>query len=115
AGAMPMKVPGVIETLDDVLSIPVKIDGDQVVTFADVALLRRTFKDPTGFARIDGQPAIVLEISKRSGANIIETIQKVKATLEQARPLLPQGMEINYIMDQSQEVETLLSDLLNNV
>lgn len=115
AGAMPMKVPGVIETLEDIYSIPVKVDGDQVVTFGDIALLRRTFKDPTGFARINGQPGIVLEISKRSGANIIETIEQVKSTLEQARKLMPEGIEIDYIMDQSKEVEMMLSDLLNNV
>src|SRR5690606_7047279 len=65
AGAMPLKVPGVIETLADINSIPVKVNNDQVVTFGDIALLRRTFKDPTGFARIDGQPGIVLEVSKR--------------------------------------------------
>src|SRR5690606_5356835 len=115
AGAMPLKVPGVIETIEDVYSIPVKVDGDSVVTFGDIALLRRTFKDPTGFARINGQPGIVLEVSKRTGANIIETIEKVKATMERANNLLPEGIEINYIMDQSKEVEVLLSDLLNNV
>ena len=115
AGAMPLKVPGVIETIEDVYSIPVKVDGDSVVTFGDIALLRRTFKDPTGFARINGQPGIVLEVSKRTGANIIETIAKVKATMEQADNLLPEGIEVNYIMDQSEEVEMMLSDLLNNV
>lgn len=115
AGAMPLKVPGVIETIEDVYSIPVKVDGDSVVTFGDIALLRRTFKDPTGFARINGQPGIVLEVSKRTGANIIETIAKVKATMEQADNLLPDGIEVNYIMDQSKEVEMMLSDLLNNV
>ena len=115
AGAMPLKVPGVIETIEDVYSIPVKVDGDSVVTFGDIALLRRTFKDPTGFARINGQPGIVLEVSKRSGANIIETIEKVKATMEQAGNVLPEGIEVNYIMDQSKEVEMMLSDLLNNV
>src|SRR5690554_4679009 len=115
SGRLPLKVPGVIEDLDDVLNMPVKVDGDRVVTFADVALLRRTFKDPDGFARINGQPGVVLEVSKRTGANIIETIEKVKATLEQARPLMPENIQIDYIMDQSEEVRMLLSDLLNNV
>lgn len=115
AGRMPMKVPGVIETLEDVYSIPIKIDGDQVVTFGDVALLRRTFKDPTGFARINGQPGIVLEVSKRSGANIIATIDQVKAVMEQAQKMMPEGVQVSYIMDQSQEVKMMLADLLNNV
>ncbi|WGL63806.1 efflux RND transporter permease subunit [Pseudomonas sp. CW003PS] len=115
AGRMSMKVPGVIENLEDVMSMPIKVVGDSVVTFADVAAIRRTFKDPTGFARINGQPAIVLEVAKRSGANIIETIDQVKALMEQAKPLLPPGVEVSYIMDQSQEVQNMLNDLLNNV
>ncbi|MDP9941668.1 efflux RND transporter permease subunit [Ectopseudomonas alcaliphila] len=115
AGRMSMKVPGVIEDLEDVMTMPIKVVGDSVITFADVATIRRTFKDPTGFARINGQPAIVLEVAKRSGANIIHTIEQIKALMEQAKPLLPPGVEVSYIMDQSQEVQSMLSDLLNNV
>jgi multidrug efflux pump len=115
AGRMSMKVPGVIEDLQDVLSLPIKVVGDSVVTFGDVASIQRTFKDPTGFARINGQPAIVLEVSKRSGANIIATIEQVKVLMQQAQPLLPEGLQVSYIMDQSQQVKDMLSDLLNNV
>ncbi|WP_418139783.1 efflux RND transporter permease subunit [Oceanimonas smirnovii] len=115
AGRLAIKVPGVIENLDDVLGLPLKVSGDSVVTFGDVATIRRTFKDPAGFARINGQPGVVLEVSKRAGANIIETIAQVKALLAQAEPLLPDGVEIDYIMDQSTQIETMLADLLNNV
>ncbi|MBE0485730.1 efflux RND transporter permease subunit [Marinobacter sp.] len=114
-GRMALKVPGVIETIEDVMSMPVKVEGDTVVTFGDVAMLQRTFKDPTGFARINGEPALVLEVSKRSGANIIETIDKIQALIDEARPRLPDALEIRYIMDQSEEVQDILSDLLNNV
>lgn len=115
AGRLAIKVPGVIEDLDDVLGLPIKVSGDKVVTFGDVATLRRTFKDPAGFARINGQPGVVLEVSKRAGANIINTINQVKALLAEAAPLLPPGLKVDYIMDQSTQVESLLSDLLNNV
>ena len=114
-GRMALKVPGVIENIEDVMSMPVKVDGDTVVTFGDVAMLQRTFKDPTGFARINGEPALVLEVSKRSGANIIETIQQIRTLIDQARPSLPDTLDIRYIMDQSNEVRDVLSDLLNNV
>ncbi|MFT7193570.1 MAG: multidrug efflux pump [Rheinheimera aquimaris] len=115
AGRMSMKVPGVIEDLDDVLSMPIKVDGDTVITFADVATISRSFKDPLGFARINGQPAVVLEVKKRSGANIISTIEQTKALIDEASSRFPEGMHINYIMDQSKEVKSMLSDLLNNV
>src|SRR5690554_8218487 len=112
---MALKVPWVIENIEDVMSMLVKVEGDTVVTFGDIAMLQRTFKDPTGFARINGEPALVLEVSKRSGANIIETIEQIRTLIDDARPRLPETLDIRYIMDQSEEVRDILSDLLNNV
>ncbi len=114
-GRMSIKVPGVIENLDDVPNMPVKVDGDTVVTFADVATINRGFKDPLGFARINGQPAMVLEVKKRAGANILSTTEQVRALITAASERFPDGMEVHYIMDESTQVETMLSDLLNNV
>jgi len=115
AGRMAVKVPGVIENIEDVMSMPIKVDGNTVVTFGDVAMLQRTFKDPRGFARINGEPALVLEVSKRTGANIIETVAQVKGLIEAADSELPDELDVRYIMDQSTEVRDILSDLLNNV
>ena len=115
AGRMAIKVPGVIENLEDLMQMPIKINASTVVTFGDLATIHRTFKDPTGFARINGQPALVLEVTKRGGANIIETVAEVKALLDAAKPLLPKELNISYIMDQSIDVENTLDDLLNNV
>ena len=115
AGRMAMKVPGVIEDLNDVLSMPIKVAGDTVITFADVATINRSFKDPLGFARINGQRAVVLEVKKRSGANIISTIEQTKTLIEQASSQFPPGVQVHYIMDQSKDVKNMLSDLLNNV
>jgi len=114
-GRMALKVPGVIENIEDVMAMPVKVSGDTVITFGDVAMLQRTFKDPTGFARINGEPALVLEVSKRSGANIIKTVDQIRALIDQASEKLPDTLDIRYIMDQSDEVQDVLSDLLNNV
>ncbi|MAQ44493.1 MAG: MFS transporter [Confluentimicrobium sp.] len=115
AGRIVLKVPGLIEDLDDVMELPVKVRGDTVVTFADVATVRRTFEDPSGFARINGQPALALEIKKRVGANIIETVAAVRAEIERAQADWPETVRINYMQDESEQVETMLSDLESNV
>ncbi|MBZ5486414.1 efflux RND transporter permease subunit [Halomonas aquamarina] len=115
AGRLSLKVPGIIESIEDVMNMPVKIDGDQVVTFGDVAWIHPTFKEPQGFARIDGQPAVVLEISKRAGANIIATIEAVHDRVAQAGDLLPEALRLTTILDESITVQNMLSELLNNV
>jgi len=115
AGRIVLKVPGLIEDLEDVLAMPVKVRGNAVVTFGDVATVRRTFEDPNSFARINGQPALALEVTKRSGANIIETVAEVKALVEEIRADWPNTIEITYLQDQSKQVKDLLSDLEANV
>ena len=110
-----LKVPGLIEDLDDVLNMPVKVRGTTVVTFADIATVRRTYRDPDSFARIDGQPALALEIKKRVGANIIETVAQVKDVIEQSSRDWPDTVRIEYMQDESAQVEDMLGDLENNV
>ncbi len=115
AGRMVLKVPGVIENIDDVMSLPVKVTDTAVVTFGDVASIRRTYKDPNSFARLDGQPTLVLEISKRLGANIIETIDAVREVVSTEQQRLPATLVIGFHQDKSEETQIMLTDLQNNV
>lgn len=114
-GRFAVKVPGLFQDVRDLLALPVKVSGDAAVLLGDIASVRRTFADPEGFARIDGRPALALEVSKRIGANIIDTVDQVRAVVEAARADWPPGVEVRYLQDQSQEIKIMLSDLQNNV
>lgn len=115
AGRFAVKVPGLFETVQDVWSMPVKVDGDSVVLFSDIAEVRRTFKDPQGFARVDGERAVALEVTKRTGENIIDTIEKVRAVVAEAQQTWPSAVKISFSQDQSNEIRMMLSDLTNNL
>ena len=115
AGRMVFKVPGVIENAEDLATLPIKVDGNTVVTFQDVASLRRTFKDPLSFARLNGRAALALEVSKRSGANIIETIEAVRAIVDARSEEWGSAVQVNYLQDKSENIRTMLGDLENNV
>ncbi|OOG24778.1 MFS transporter [Thioalkalivibrio denitrificans] len=115
AGRVTLKVPGVIESLEDVLDLPVMVDAGTVVTFGDVATGRRTFKDPEGFARINGQPAVSLEIRKRAGANIIHTVDDALAVIEAARADWPEALRVDHLQNMADDIADLLGDLENNV
>ncbi|MBF0589245.1 MAG: efflux RND transporter permease subunit [Magnetococcales bacterium] len=115
SGRMMVKAPGVIQALEDMLSMPVKVVGNRVVQFSDVAAVRRSFKDPNGFARVDGRPSLTLEVKKRIGANILETIAAVRSATEEIRKRWPEGVTITYANDAGREIKTMLSDLESNV
>ncbi|MCW8983371.1 MAG: efflux RND transporter permease subunit, partial [Gammaproteobacteria bacterium] len=114
-GRFAVKVPGLFETAEDVLNLPVKVVGDRVIRFRDVTHTRRTFKDPTSFARVNGRPSISLEITKRVGENVIETIEQVKEIVATEEALWPKGVVVSFSQDKSKDVKLMLSDLQNNV
>ncbi len=114
-GRFSVKVPGLFENVQDVLSLPIKTSGDKVVTFEDVAIAHRTFKDANGFARVNGQPAVALEVTKRIGTNIIDTIEEVRAVVAQAQANWPDAIQVTYSQDKSQQIRDMLNDLQNNV
>ena len=118
-GRFAVKVPGLFETVADIASMPIKIDGDTSITLGDIADLRRGYKDPESFARVDGRPAVALEVSKRTGENIIETVARVRATVEASRAVWPEALRdsisVAYLQDKSDDIRLMLSDLQNNV
>ncbi|MGF1799409.1 efflux RND transporter permease subunit [Vibrio gigantis] len=116
-GRFSVKVPSVFNSLKDVLELPIKVDGKQVVTFGDVATVRRAFRDPESFARLDGKSAVVLDIKKRAGENIIETVELVKAVMDGAQQQAewPNNLLVKYTWDESKDVKIMLNDLQNNI
>ncbi|WP_446920220.1 efflux RND transporter permease subunit, partial [Klebsiella pneumoniae] len=56
-----------------------------------------------------------LEISKRTGENIIETIEAVREAVEDERQFWPETVQVTYSQDQSEEIRTMLTDLQNNM
>lgn len=115
AGRFPIKVPGLLKTEQDIMQLPVKVAGQEVVRVKDIASGELTFEDPTSFARVNGQPSITLAVSKRVGANIIETIDAVKTVVQDSRSSWPNELQFSVTQDQSEQIETSLNDLFNNV
>ncbi|HSR72149.1 MAG TPA: efflux RND transporter permease subunit, partial [Kiloniellales bacterium] len=114
-GRFAIKVPGLFESIEDIMNMPVKTNGDAVVRLRDIGVLRPTFKDPEGFARINGRRAIALEVSKRTGENIIDTIERVRSVVDRTRQTWPSGVVVTYSQDKSTTIRDMLADLQNNV
>ena len=114
-GRYAVKVPLLIEDVEDVANLPVVAGPNAVVRVRDLATIRSSFKDATTITRLNGKPAIAIEVSKRSGSNLLETVDSVKQAAEAYKDLLPEGAEITYSQDKSTSIRQLLGDLQNSV
>ncbi|HTV68279.1 MAG TPA: efflux RND transporter permease subunit [Rhizobiaceae bacterium] len=114
-GKYSVKVPSLIETPEDVARLPVVAGPKAVVQVQDLATVRSTFKDAETITRLNGKPAIAIEVKKRVGANIVQTIDGAKAVADAFQKQVPEGMEVTYTQDKSVFVNQLLNDLQNHV
>ncbi|TXH94541.1 MAG: efflux RND transporter permease subunit, partial [Pseudorhodobacter sp.] len=114
-GRYAIKVPSLLETVEDVARLPVVASDTAVVRAMDLAEIRPTLKDPETITRLDGKPAVAIEVSKRVGANLIETVDAVKAVTEGLKQDLPEGVVVSFSQDKSTTIRQLLSDLQNSV
>lgn len=114
-GRYAVKIPSLIETVEDVADLPVVAGPNAVVRARDLAAVRPTFTDPESITRLDGQPAIAIEVSKRTGANLIATVDAVRAVAQDFAPLLPDGARIDFSQDKSVTIRDMLGELQNSV
>ncbi len=114
-GRFAVKVPGLFESGRDIMEMPLRTEGDSVIKVRDVAEIRKTFKDPENFARINGERAVALNIVKRTGENIIETVEAVRHVVDSESAYWPKGVKVIYTLDESDDIRTRLADLQNNM
>ena len=114
-GRFPVKVPGVFENPGDVLDMPIKAVGNRIVHFRDIAEVRRTYKDAESYARLNGKPALAIEVVQRAGGNVIDTIAEVKALVAEEQRYWPGDIDVVASRDKSKDVEDMLSELQNSV
>ena len=110
-GSFNVEVPGLITTAEDVYNLPIKTDGDTVVTFGDVATITRTFMDATEFAHVNGQPAITLGVIKELGTNIIQISDDVRAKTEEVTASWPTAIQHSFLIDYADSTKSLFRSL----
>ena len=115
SGRFAVTVPGLFETSQDIYNLPIKSTDEAVVTLGDIADIRRTFKDRQTFVRINGKPAITVDISRRPEANVVGTIISARKVVESMRPTWPEGLNVSFPVDDTENITSRFDSLQNSV
>lgn len=114
-GRFGIKVPALLETAADIRALPVRNNAEGAITLGDVASVRRTFKDATGYSFINGEKAIAIEVRKRLEANLIDTVDASRAVVELSRDQFSADMNIGYVFDSSVMTNQMVNELQGNI
>jgi CzcA family heavy metal efflux pump len=83
----------------------------QPVYIRDVAEVKDDFEEQTNLIRVNGQPAVALSVQKTSGTNTIKVVDDVRKALPKIKKLLPPGVEMLELFDQSVYIRNSIKNL----
>ena len=110
-----VRVDGEFDDPELIEDLVITADDAGPIYVRDLADVEFGFSERETYARLDGSPVVTLDIVKRSGENIIQTADQVKAVIEEMRPLFPATMTVKITGDQSRDIFTMVSSLENNI
>ncbi len=118
-GAFAVKIPSSFDEAQDIYNLPIKVNGDRVVTLGDLATINLTFEDRKGTARFNGEQTVALQVVKRKGFNIIDTVAQVREVIDTAQESWPDELravlKVGSSNDQSRQVGSMVSQLEGSV
>jgi multidrug efflux pump len=111
-----IRVLGEFEDPRQLLDVVVKHEKGNIAYLRDVATVEFTYKDKTSYARLNGEPVVMVDIIKRSGENLIEATKKIQLVLAKAKAeVLPDDLNVTITNDQSEFTIENVASLENNI
>jgi HAE1 family hydrophobic/amphiphilic exporter-1 len=106
------------EKVEDFKNLVVATIGGRQITLEDIGRVEDTNEEPRSLARLwkrgdqgRGVSSVSLIVQKQSGSNTLEVINNVKKRLKAIEPLLPKGIRIDKVSDQSVFIERSIDEL----
>ncbi|MBL7924449.1 MAG: efflux RND transporter permease subunit [Bacteroidia bacterium] len=109
-------VKGEFKNVEQIRNIVVSGASGATAYLKDIADIKDTYKEQESFARLDHKNVITLNVVKRTGYNLIEATDKIKATVAEMQERdLPKNLAVTMTGDQSDQTRTTLHDLINTI
>ena len=118
-GAFSVKIPSSFDEPSDVYDLPVKTNGDRIITLGDLAEIKLTFEDRAGTARFNGETTVAIQVVKRRGFNLIDMANEVKSIVKTESQGWPKDLQVAVKVgtsnDQSNQVASMVGQLEGSV
>ena len=111
-----VRVIGEFDNVEQMGSIAVKRENQEVVRLDEIATITFGEKDKESYAREFGSPVVMLDVMKRSGSNLIEASDKIRALLEEVQKEdFPDDLRVTVTNDQSDFTRSQIDELENSI
>ena len=111
-----IRVVGEVTDIDQIKNIILSTGSGALVKLRDIATVRDGFHQPENFARYNGKNVVTLNVIKKSGQNLLDASDKIKAIIaDMQKTKLPSNLIIQVTGDQSRNTRNTVNELNNTI
>lgn len=111
-----IRVVGEVTNIDQIKNIILSTSSGAIIKLRDVADVRDGFHQPENFARYNGKNVVTLNVIKKSGQNLLDASDKIKAIIaDMQKTKLPSNLIVQVTGDQSRNTRNTVNELNNTI
>ncbi|MDO6437273.1 efflux RND transporter permease subunit [Cyclobacterium sp. 1_MG-2023] len=111
-----LRIDGEFDKPIEIEDVIVKTENNNIVYLRDVAEVEDTYKERESFARSKKLPVVTINVIKRSGENLLDASDKIKALIEEVKiNKFPEDLEVTITNDQSKATRSQVDNLENSI
>ncbi|MEE1903382.1 efflux RND transporter permease subunit [Pseudomonas inefficax] len=99
-----------LESAKDYEPVVIRQQNGTILRLSDVATITDGVENRYNSGFFNDQSAVLLVVNRQTGANIIETVDQIKAQLPALQSLLPASVQLNVAMDRSPVIKATLKE-----
>ena len=106
---------GEFNQIEDIENIIISNKKDKIVFLKDIAEIRFGYKEIESYTRLSGKPVVSVDVSKRSGTNLLLLNDKVNDAINEVKSFIPNDIDVIIVNNQSQNTKEQVSTLENSI
>ena len=118
SGKFNVKLPGLIENPGDMAELVIRQGADgSIVRMRDISTVRSGYKDISNIARFNGRTSVSLEVSKRQGGNIIETVELIENLVNGLAEdaAWPETINVTFSQSRATYIQSMMTELSSSI
>jgi multidrug efflux pump len=100
-----------MRTAAEFRDIVIKSSNGNFVRLSDIAEVEDSVRNTRSIAWFNKQPAVLIQITKQGDANVIDTVDRVRALLPELKKWIPGGVEISTLVDRTSTIRASVQDM----
>jgi multidrug efflux pump len=111
-----IRVVGEVKNIDEIKNIVINTSSGALVKLREIAVIRDGFRQPENFARYNGKNVVTLNVIKKSGQNLLDASDQIRAIIaDMQKTRFPPNLIVQVTGDQSRNTRNTVNELNNTI